>query len=124
MPELTEAPWFDELSDADKALYLASYTATINDMHEAARFLHASANMRRFPLRSYEPDVALQHFVRNEDGAEQAKATFDALAANVRAAGGSAFDRPTSDGANIHHVAELPFGTGRAVYRVTWIERP
>lgn len=118
MTEPTASPWFDHLSAADKASYLAGYTELLNDMHAAMAFLHLTAHMRNFPVRSYSPDIAVQYFVRGPEAAS----TFDAIARSVTDAGGTSETRETLGG-SVHHVAELPFGSGRAVYRATWIQR-
>ena len=121
MTESNEAPWFDALSNADKALYFAKYEELIRDLHQAATFLHFSERMRRFPVRSYQPEVDLQYFVNEADA--DPRGDFERLAQNVVAAGGTTFDRSDVESGTVQHNAELRFGSGRVAYRVVWIER-
>jgi hypothetical protein len=121
MTESNDAPWFDALSDADKASYIASNAELVTDLRKAANYLNNVEHMRRFPIRSYQPEVDLQYFVQDSD--EDPRGLFDTLAANVLDAGGTTFDRPGSDSGTTQHIAELRFGSGRVAYRVVWIER-
>lgn len=118
--EPNEAPWFDALSDADKAAYIASTAELVYDLRKAATFLNDVSHMRAFPVRSYQPDVHVQYYVQDTD--PDPRGLFAMLAKNVTDAGGSTSDRNATDG-TVQHFAELPFGAGRVAYRVVWIER-
>jgi hypothetical protein len=121
MTELNEAPWFDSLSDADKAAYIASAAELVYDLRKAATFLNNVSRMRDFPVRSYQPDVHMQYFVQDTD--EDPAGLFAILKQHVLDEGGTSFDRPGSDAGTVQHFADLPFGSGRVAYRVVWIER-
>lgn len=121
MTELNEAPWFDELSDADKAAYIASAAELVYDLRKAANFFNRVDHMRDFPVRSYQPEVDLQYFVQDTD--EDPAGLFAILKQHVIDAGGKTFDRPGSDDGTVQHFAEMRFGSGRVAYRVVWIER-
>lgn len=116
-----ERPWFDALSDADKAAYVQTHGKLVEDLHAAADFMRELEHMVHFPVRSYQPEVDLQYFVQESDA--DPRGTFEALARNVVAAGGSTFDRSDPDSGTVQHIAELRFGSGRVAYRVVWIER-
>lgn len=122
MTELNEAPWFDALSDADKAAYVQTHGKLVEDLHAAADFMRELEHMVQFPVRSYQPEVDLQYFVNNEADADP-KGDFERIAANVLAAGGVTFDRTDIDSNGVQHIAELYFGSGRVAYRAVWIER-
>lgn len=116
-----ERPWFDALSEADKKAYHTQTDALVADLQAAAAFLVDDRHSRAFPVRSYQPEVDLQYFVNDADA--DPRGTFEALARNVVAAGGSTFDRSDAETNSVQHIAELRFGSGRVAYRVVWIER-
>lgn len=116
-----ERPWFDALSEADKKAYHAQTDALVADLQAAALFLVDDRHSRAFPVRSYQPEVDLQYFVQDTDA--DPRGTFEALAKNISAAGGSTFDRSDPDSGTVQHIAELRFGSGRVAYRAVWIER-
>lgn len=121
MTESNDAPWFDALSDADKASYIASAAELVYDLRKAATFMNSVKHMREFPVRSYQPEVDLSYFVQNTDPDPQA--LFEGIKANILAAGGTCTDKLASDGMSVHHIAQMRFGSGRVAYRVVWIER-
>lgn len=121
MAEKYDAPWFDALSPVDRQAYVDNATQLMIDLHTAASFIGVLGNMKGFPVRSYQPEVDLQYFVQESDA--DPRGTFEALAKNIVAAGGSTFDRSDADNGSVQHVAELRFGSGRVAYRAVWIER-
>jgi hypothetical protein len=116
-----DAPWFDALTDADKASYIANTAELVTDLRKAAKFLNAVEHMRRFPVRSYQPEVDLQYFVNEADA--DPRGDFERLSAFVVEAGGTVFDRTDVESSTVQHIAEMRFGSGRVGYRVVWIER-
>lgn len=116
-----EKPWFDALNDDDALLYISQGETLVRDLRIAAHFMNNIDNMCAFPVRSYQPEVDLQYFVQQTDA--DPRGTFEALAKNIVAAGGSTFDRSDAENGTVQHVAELRFGSGRVAYRAVWIER-
>lgn len=112
-------PWFDELSADDKAAYDTRMDRLSADLEAAADFMNH--HRLDFPIGQYALPVDILYFVRDED--DHPAETFAMLADNVREQGGNVFDRDENATGNVQHVAELPIGSGRVVYRVTWIER-
>lgn len=121
MTKSNEAPWYDPLPHADKTAYHGRVDALVSDLYKAAEFLKDDRNARRFPVRSYQPEVDVQYFVNDADA--DPRGDFEKLAKNVVAAGGSIFDRTDIEHGTVQHIAELRFGSGRVAYRVVWIER-
>lgn len=123
MTDQHDAPWYDDLTDTDKVEYHRHYLQLLDDLREMTDVLDMTAQRRMFPIRTYTPEVTISFFVPTNEGAVDPQTTFDAVAAFVEAAGGKVEHRKTRAG-DVHHVAELLFGSGRASYRATWIERP
>lgn len=117
----TGAPWFDALSDADRAAYVGACGKLVEDLRAAADFMCSLENIIKFPVRSYQPEVDLQYFVNEADA--DPRGDFERIAQHVSAAGGYVYTRRDVSEGSVQHIAEMPFGSGRVAYRVVWIER-
>lgn len=113
------APWFEELSETDAEHYLATSQQVGNDLLEAATFFSSDDNRRVFPVAPEPTEIT--YFVLNGYN-DNPREKFEMLASQITVRGGSVLHRPGIGNASTQHIASLPFGSGRVVYRVVWIE--
>lgn len=106
----------------DEALeWFGEQIRVYNDLKAARSFLSLLDNKILFPVDEYTP-IEINTFIHDHE--DDAAERFTSLADRITHHGGVVEHRDCrAKYGTIQHIATLPLGSGRVVYRVAWIER-
>lgn len=117
------APWFFDEDEDDASAFYDRQWEIKRDLDAATRFFTRVEQRVLFPIDEFlRVEIPYVVDARLKDAAER----FNAIAERITAEGGTLTHHPHTEigpyRETVQHIAMMPFGSGRVVYRVLWIE--